>query len=66
MFNDPIWTVFSTRTQELMTRLKQTREEDRGGLSIEAMILVGALVAVAAVAVTVLMLKVNEKKDQIK
>lgn len=66
MFNDPIWTVLSTRAQDAMARLKQAREEDRGGMSIEVMILVGALVVIGGVAAAVLLAKVNEKKDQIK
>ncbi|WP_424892302.1 hypothetical protein [Streptomyces sp. XH2] len=66
MFNDPIWTALSVRAQDVMARLKQAREEDRGGMSIEAMILVGALVVIAGVAAAVLLAKVNEKKDAIK
>ncbi|MFI1259161.1 hypothetical protein ACH4U6_36245 [Streptomyces netropsis] len=66
MFNDPMWQLISAQARAQLARLKAVRDEDRGGLSIEAMILVGSLVAIAAVAAGVLLLKVNEKKDAIK
>ncbi|MFF4531558.1 hypothetical protein ACFY1P_20095 [Streptomyces sp. NPDC001407] len=66
MFNDPIWTVLSVHTQDLVARLKKAREEDRGAVSIETMIIVGALVAGAVIAAAFLVAKVNEKKDAIK
>ncbi|MEU2514516.1 hypothetical protein [Streptomyces syringium] len=66
MSNDPMWQLLAARAQAQLARLQAARDEDRGGLSIEAMILVGSLVAIAAVAAAVLLLKVNEKKDAIK
>ncbi|MEU5417781.1 hypothetical protein [Streptomyces sp. NPDC020667] len=68
MFNDPIWTVLSVRAQDLTARLKQSLKEDsdRGAVSIETMIIVGALVAGAVIAAAFLVAKVNEKKDAIK
>ncbi|XIG72685.1 hypothetical protein C1N81_03485 (plasmid) [Streptomyces sp. SGAir0957] len=54
------------RSRAQIAKLRALHSEDRGGLSIEAMIIVGSLVGIAIVAAGVLLLKVNEKADQIK
>jgi len=65
-FNDPILTLLVARARAEMTRLRSLKEADRGGLSIEAMIIVGSLVVIAGVAAGVLLVKVNEKSAEIK
>lgn len=65
-FNDPILTLLVARARAEMTRLRALKESDRGGLSIEAMIIVGSLVVIAGVAAGVLLVKVNEKSAEIK
>ncbi|WP_394426631.1 hypothetical protein [Streptomyces sp. SGAir0957] len=65
-FNDPILSLLVARSRAQIAKLRALHSEDRGGLSIEAMIIVGSLVGIAIVAAGVLLLKVNEKADQIK
>ncbi|MEU6349953.1 hypothetical protein ABZ896_11565 [Streptomyces sp. NPDC047072] len=66
MLNDPILSLLVTRARAEAAKLRALKDEDRGGLSIEAMIIVGSLVGIAIVAAAVLLTKVNEKADQIK
>ena len=65
-FNDPMLSLLVARSRAQIAKLRALRDEDRGGLSIEAMIIVGSLVGIAIVAAAVLLTKVNEKADQIK
>ncbi|WP_328373176.1 hypothetical protein OG800_49820 (plasmid) [Streptomyces sp. NBC_00445] len=65
-FNDPILALLATRARLRWNRLRSLREDDRGGISIEAMIIVGSLVAIAGVAAGILLIKVNEKGGQVK
>jgi len=64
-FTDPLVSLVITRIRADWAKLR-ARMDDRGGLSIEMMIIIGTLVAGAAILTTTLLLKVNEKKDQIK
>ncbi|MEU9744779.1 hypothetical protein [Streptomyces niveus] len=65
-FNDPILSLLVARARAEVVKLRALTEQDRGGLSIEAMIIVGSLVGIAVVAAGVLLLKVNEKAGEIK
>jgi hypothetical protein len=65
-FNDPILSLLVARARAQIAKLRVLREEDRGGLSIETMIIVGALVSIAIATAAVLLGKVKEKADQIK
>jgi hypothetical protein len=63
---DPFLTALSTYAHARLQQLRRLRDNDHGGLSIEAMIIVGSLVVIAGVAAGVLLTKVNEKAGQIK
>lgn len=65
-FHDPILSLLITSARAKAARLRALKDQDRGGLSIEAMIIVGSLVGIAIVAAAVLLTKVNEKAAQIK
>lgn len=65
-FNDPILSLLVARSRAEIAKLRALRDEDRGGLSIEAMIIIGSLVVIAGIAAGVMVLKVNEKSAEIK
>ncbi|MFF2374777.1 hypothetical protein ACFVUW_10375 [Streptomyces xiamenensis] len=64
MSNDTDWMFIRTVLAARLERVRKT-SGDRGAFSIELMMVVAGLVAVAAIAAAVILNKVNEKKNEI-